>query len=69
MSSLSEPGKHLLLVSLMAKNGTISNNSKSFLKEMILRRDMKFSSILSRFENKTEGDVKFLEDLQVSYKF
>jgi SAM-dependent methyltransferase len=61
--SLSEAGKLLLLCSLLAKQGTISNNAKSFLKEMILRRDGKLAAILAPFEHQTDADVGFLEQL------
>ena len=61
--SLSEGGKCLLLISLLAKQKTISNNAKSFLKEMVLRRDTKLSKMLSEFEKKSEPDIQFLEKL------
>eukprot|EP00605_Chrysophyceae_sp_TOSAG23-4_P003035 GSChrysophyteH1.ASY1.ANO1.3340.1 assembled CDS len=61
--SLSESGKCLLLISLLAKQKTISNNAKSFLKEMVLRRDTKLSKMLSEFEKKSEPDIQFLEKL------
>ena len=62
-SGLSEPAKLLLLATLLAKQGTITNNAKSFLKEMVLRRDMKLSAIMAKFESKAEADVDFLEEL------
>ena len=36
--SLTEPAKLLLLTALLSKDRIISNNGKSFLKELILRR-------------------------------
>ncbi len=62
-SGLSEPAKLLLLATLLAKQGTITNNAKSFLKEMVLRRDMKLSALMAKFESKDEADVEFLEQL------
>ena len=60
---ISEPGKMLLLVSLLAKQRVISNNSKAFLKELILRRDTRLTRILAQFESKSSKDGEFLEEL------
>ena len=61
--SLSEPAKMLLLGSLLAKQRIISNNAKSFLKEMILRRDPRLARVLAQFEDKTANDAEFLENI------
>ena len=60
---ISEPGKMLLLASLLAKQRVISNNGKSFLKELVLRRDTRLPRILAQFENKSSKDSDFLEGL------
>ena len=60
---ISEPGKMLLLASLLAKQRVISNNAKAFLKELVLRRDSRLTSILQQFENKSSKDSEFLEEL------
>eukprot|EP01031_Cornospumella_fuschlensis_P034472 gene34472-41734_t len=64
MATLTEPAKCLLLVSLLTKDHIISNNGKSFLKELILRRDPRLTPLISAFEEKqTAGDVNFLEKI------
>ena len=63
MSSLSEPAKNLLLVSLLANDKIISSNGKAFLKELILRRDPNISDLLEKFEKKESGDSDFMEQL------
>lgn len=60
---ISEPAKSLLLASILAKQGTITNNAKAFLKELVLRRDNNLSAILARFQHKKERDADFLEQL------
>lgn len=61
--SLSEPAKMLLLGSLLARQRIISNNAKSFLKEMILRRDPRLARVLAQFEDKSANDAEFLENI------
>jgi len=63
MGDISEPAKLLLLISQLSKERIISNNGKSFLKEMVLRRDNKLDSIMSRFDRYSAGDATFLEQI------
>jgi SAM-dependent methyltransferase len=63
MDPLTEPAKHLLLVALLAQDKIISNNGKSFLKELILRRDPRVQKLLTQFESKETGDASFLEQI------
>ena len=58
---LNEPAKLLLLVSLLSKDHIISNNGKSFLKELVLRRDPRLASLIRKFESKDIVDSEFLE--------
>lgn len=57
------PGKTLLLISLLAKDRAISNNGKAFLKELILRRDPRLGTLLSKFEAKDISDTSFMEGI------
>lgn len=61
--SLTEPAKLLLLCTLLAKDRIISCNSRSFLKELVLRRDARLASVLERFESRCTADATFLETL------
>jgi hypothetical protein len=60
---LNEPGKLLLLSSLLAKQRIISNNAKAFFKELILRRDPRLASIMTEFESKSSGDALFMQQI------
>ena len=60
-SPLTEPAKLLLLTSLLTGDNIISNNARSFLKELILRRDARLIPLLQKFEAKDTGDGAFLE--------
>jgi SAM-dependent methyltransferase len=62
-AALTEPAKNLLLVSLLASDKIISNNGKSFLKELILRRNPTITELLEQFETKEAGDASFIEKL------
>jgi SAM-dependent methyltransferase len=62
-SALSEPAKLLLLAALLAKDRGITNNGKSFLKEIILRRDPRLSDLLKSFVTKEVGDNNFMEKI------
>ena len=70
---MDEPSRLLLLASLLASDRLISNNGKAFLKEMILRRDPRLETLLSRFESKDVVDAAFMEQvheiIRKSYKF
>ena len=59
--ALTEPARLLLLLSILANDRTISNNAKSFIKELVLRRDERLTKLYHTFE--TSGDVQFIEDL------
>jgi SAM-dependent methyltransferase len=61
--SLTEPAKLLLLAALLTNDKIISNNGKSFLKELILRRDSRLGVLLKAFEEQNSGDSAFLETL------
>jgi SAM-dependent methyltransferase len=61
--SLTEPAKLLLLAALLTNDRIISNNGKSFLKELILRRDSRLGVLLQAFEGQNSGDSAFLETL------
>jgi len=61
--TLTPAGKTLYLISLLAKDRTISNNGKAFLKELILRRDPRLNGLLSKFENKVITDTSFMEGI------
>lgn len=50
-------------MALLAKDRIISNNGKAFLKELILRRDPRLSTLLQRFESKSAADSEFLEKI------
>jgi len=60
---LGVPAKLLLLAALLKNDRIISNNGKSFLKELILRRDSRLDGLLNKFEYKRSGDSSFLEML------
>lgn len=60
---LSEPAKLLLVASLLSQDRLISNNGKAFLKELVLRRDPRLSTLLEQFESKSESDTVFLENI------
>eukprot|EP01038_Epipyxis_sp_PR26KG_P014928 gene14928-20080_t len=62
-AALTEPAKLLLLASLLSKDHIISNNGKSFVKELVLRRDSRLGPILQKFESKESGDSSFLEQI------
>ena len=62
-SGLTETGKLLLLVALLAKDGLISNNGKVFLKELVLKGDERLNDLLARFESKESMDSSFLENV------
>lgn len=62
-SGLTQPAKLLLLAALLAKDNVISQNSKSFLKELALRRDDRLVSLLADFESKQTEDAVFLEKI------
>ncbi|CAM9216083.1 unnamed protein product [Chrysoparadoxa australica] len=57
---LTEPAKLLLLASLLAKDGIISNNAKAFLKERILRRDPEVMQLLEVFDGGDSVDIGFI---------
>ena len=61
--NLSEPARLLLLASLLSNERIISNNGKAFLKEMVLRRDLRLSTLLTRFEGKEVVDASFIEQV------
>ena len=63
MSDLTEPGKLLLLASVLARGGVISQNGKSWLKELILRRDARLTRLLEAFDDEGSQDVKFLDTI------
>jgi hypothetical protein len=59
---MNAPTRLLLLAHLLAKDGIITNNGKSFLKEMVLRRDPRLSDLMDTFENSSmDNDMDFLE--------
>lgn len=58
---LLDPAKLFLLISLLSKDRKISHNGKSFMKELILRRDTRLSAVLANFEQQRMGDGQFLE--------
>eukprot|EP00607_Mallomonas_marina_P010066 CAMPEP_0182417376 /NCGR_PEP_ID=MMETSP1167-20130531/1836_1 /TAXON_ID=2988 /ORGANISM="Mallomonas Sp, Strain CCMP3275" /LENGTH=465 /DNA_ID=CAMNT_0024590893 /DNA_START=53 /DNA_END=1450 /DNA_ORIENTATION=- len=62
-SGMTDPAKLLLLAALLAKDRIISSNAKSFLKELILRRDPRLLELLRRFESKETGDNAFMESI------
>lgn len=62
-SPLTDHAKLLLLISLLANDGVISNNGKAILKELILRRDPRLITLLSQFESKISGDNSFIEKI------
>eukprot|EP01035_Chromulina_nebulosa_P021398 gene21398-27721_t len=62
-TTLSEPAKLLLLASLLSSDRIISNNAKCFLKELILRRDPKLTSVLNSFESNQAADYSFIQSL------
>ena len=61
--NIGDPAKLLLLISILAKDRAISNNSKAFIKEMVLRRDSKLNRLFLSFESNASSDSQFLEDL------
>lgn len=62
-SGMTDPAKLLLLAALLSKDRIISSNAKSFLKELILRRDPRLLDLLRRFESKETGDNAFMESI------
>ena len=62
-NSMSSPSRLLLLTSLLARDGIITNNGKSFLKEMVLRRDPRLGDLMETFSTPTtkDNDMEFLE--------
>lgn len=60
---MSEPARLLLLSNLLCSEGIISSNGSAFLKEMILRRDPRLGSLLSRFEGKAVVDSAFMDEV------
>lgn len=60
---MTQPAKLLLLAALLAKDRIISSNAKSFLKELILRRDPRLIDLLKQFESKETGDNAFMEKI------
>ena len=60
---LTSPARQLLLSTLLAKDGIISNNGKCFLKELILRRDPRLIELLDSFESRDAGDTTFIESI------
>ena len=61
--TIHDHAKILLLFSLLAKDRVITNNGKSCLKELALRRDPRLANLLSTFELKESGDSSFIEQL------
>ena len=47
----------------MAKDRLISHNGKAYLKELILRRDPRLTSLLEQFLAKKIGDNDFLQNI------
>eukprot|EP01041_Mallomonas_annulata_P000761 gene761-1448_t len=62
-TAMTDPAKLLLLAALLSKDRIISCNAKSFLKELILRRDPRLLDLLKRFESKETGDNAFMEKI------
>jgi len=62
-SSLTAPAKLLLLASLLAKDGVITNNGKAFLKELILQKDPRLMELLERFDSQEGQDTAFLDTI------
>jgi hypothetical protein len=60
---MSNPSRLLLLASLLARDGIITNNGKSFLKELVLRRDPRLGDLMKTFSTPTskDNDMDFLE--------
>lgn len=63
---MTEPGKLLLLASLLEKDGIISKNGKAFLKELILRRHSSLTSVLQCLDSADGQDMSFLDTIHKS---
>ncbi|CAM9835951.1 unnamed protein product [Choristocarpus tenellus] len=63
MNRLTEPARLLLLASLLAKDRLISHNGKSFLKELILRKDPRLLEVFARFGDVEGEDTAFLSGI------
>lgn len=61
--ALTEPAKLLLLTALLTADNIISSNAKSFIKELILRRDTRLDPLLQKFETEDAGSSGFLEKI------
>ena len=55
-----------LQAALLAKDNVISQNAKSYLKELALRRDDRLIQLLAEFESKQTDDAAFLESIHTA---